>query len=189
MFLLMTVVQGVTTMILEKEQAVYNRLLLTNLTYTNYLSGKMLGLITISLAQAFLIILGTNLLFGVDWGPSISGIILMTVGFVFNACGLGILAGSFIKTEKAFSVAGMFCTQIMAALGGSMVPLYLFPDWVISITKLFPNGLALQTYLDLMSGATLSEILPAITGSVGLGLMFFAIGLIRLSLERRRNYA
>ena len=189
MFLLMTVVQGVTAMILEKEQAVYNRLLLTNLTYTNYLLGKLLGLIIISLAQAFLIILGTNLLFGVDWGPSFSGIVLMTVSFVFNACGLGILVGSFIKTEKAFSVAGMFGTQIMAALGGSMVPLYLFPDWVISITKLFPNGLALQTYLDLMSGATVPDILPAIAGSVGLGLLFFAIGLMRLSLERRRRYA
>ena len=83
----------------------------------------------------------------------------------------------------------MFATQIMAAVGGSMVPLYVFPDWVISITKFLPNGLALQTYLDLMSGATVSEILPAIAGSVGLGLMFFAIGLIRLSLERRGRYA
>ena len=34
MFLLMTVVQGVSTMILEKEQEVYKRLLLSNLTYT-----------------------------------------------------------------------------------------------------------------------------------------------------------
>ena len=33
MFLLMTVVQGVSTMILEKEQEVYKRLLLTHLTY------------------------------------------------------------------------------------------------------------------------------------------------------------
>ncbi|MEH7129507.1 ABC transporter permease [Neobacillus drentensis] len=189
MFLLMTVVQGVTTMILEKEQAVYNRLLLTKLTFTQYLTGKMLGLIIISLAQAFLIILGTKFLFGVDWGPSLSGIVLMTVGFVFNACGLGILAGSFIKTEKAFSVAGMFATQIMAAVGGSMVPLYLFPDWVNSITKFLPNGLALQTYLDLMSGATVSEILPAVAGSLGLGLLFFVFGLFRLSLERRGRYA
>lgn len=189
MFLLMTVVQGVTAMILEKEQDVYKRLLLTNLTYTNYLSGKMLGLLIISLAQAFVIIVGTQLLFGVDWGPSISGLIMMTFAFVFNACGLGLLAGSFIKTEKAFSVAGMFGTQIMAALGGSMAPLYFFPDWAISVTKLLPNGLALQSYLNLMSGATVTDILPAIAGSMGLGLLFLAIGLFRLSLERRRSYA
>ena len=68
MFLLMTVVQGVSTMILEKEQEVYKRLLLTNLSYTNYLSGKLLGLIILCLIQAFIIIIGTKLLFGVDWG-------------------------------------------------------------------------------------------------------------------------
>lgn len=189
MFLLMTVVQGVSTMILEKEQDVFNRLLLTNLTYPNYLLGKMLGLIIICLTQACIIIIGTNLIFGVDWGASIPGIMLLTVAFVVNASGLGVLVGSFIKTEKAFSVAGSFGTQIMSALGGSMVPLYIFPDWVIAATKLLPNGLALQTYLKLMTGAAVSDILPAIAGSLGLGMVFFLIGLFRLSLERGRKYA
>lgn len=189
MFLLMTVVQGVSTMILEKEQEVYKRLLLTNLTYTNYLSGKLLGLIIICLIQAFILIIGTNLLFGVNWGSSTFGIAMMTFAFVINACGLGVLAGSFVKTEKSFSVAGMFGTQILAALGGSMVPLYIFPDWVLSVTKFFPNGLALQSYLDLMSGASFFDILPAILGSIGLGLFFFAVGLLRLSVERRGLYA
>ncbi|MFZ7947103.1 ABC transporter permease [Neobacillus sp. 19] len=189
MFLLMTVVQGVSTMILEKEQEVFKRLLLTNLTYPNYLFGKLLGLISICLTQAFIIIAGTRLIFGVDWGPSVSGIVILTVAFVINASGLGVLAGSFIKTEKSFNVAGMFGTQIMAALGGSMVPLYIFPDWIVFATKFIPNGLALQSYLDLMSGASFIKILPAIGGSLGLGLLFFVIGLIRLSFERRGKYA
>jgi ABC-2 type transport system permease protein len=189
MFLLMTVVQGVSAMILEKEQDVFKRLLLTNLTYPNYLLGKMLGLMIICLTQACIIIVGTKLLFGVNWGTSIPGIVFLTFAFVVNASGLGVLAGSFIKTEKAFTVAGMFGTQIMAALGGSMAPLYIFPDWVILITKLLPNGLALQTYLELMSGATVTGILPAISGSIGLGLVFFTIGLLRLSMERRGKYA
>jgi ABC-2 type transport system permease protein len=189
MFLLMTVIQGVSTMILEKEQEVYKRLLLTNLTYSKYLFGKLLGLVIISLMQAFIIIIGTRLLFGVDWGSSVIGIIMMTLAFVINACGLGVLVGSFIKKEKSFNVAGSLGVQIMAALGGSMVPLYIFPDWVLSVTKLFPNGLALQTYLELMSGASFSEILPAVAGSIGLGLLFFAIGLFRLSIERRGSYA
>ncbi|MDR7080319.1 ABC-2 type transport system permease protein [Neobacillus niacini] len=189
MFLLMTVVQGVSTMILEKEHEVFKRLLVSNLTYLNYLTGKMIGLIVISLTQAFVIIIGTKVLFGVEWGNSISGIVVMTFAFVISACGLGVLAGSFIKTEKAFNAAGMLGTQIFAALGGSMAPLYIFPDWFVSAAKILPNGLALQTYLDLMSGATLSEIIPAVLGSVALGIFFFAIGLVRLSTERRGKYA
>jgi ABC-2 type transport system permease protein len=189
MFLLMTVVQGVSTMILEKEQEVFKRLLISNLTYINYLTGKMIGLIVISLMQAFVIIIGTKFIFGVDWGNSISGVVIMTFAFVISACGLGVLAGSFIKTEKAFNAAGMLGTQIFAALGGSMVPLYIFPDWFVSVSKLLPNGLALQTYLDLMSGASFFETIPAVLGSIGLGLLFFAIGFFRLSIERRGKYA
>jgi ABC-2 type transport system permease protein len=189
MFLLMTVVQGVSTMILEKEQEVYKRLLISNLTYTNYLTGKMIGLIVISLLQAFVIIIGTRLLFGVDWGNSVLGLVVMTFAYVVSACGLGVLAGSFIKTEKAFGAAGMLGTQIFAALGGSMAPLYIFPDWFVTVSKILPNGLALQTYLDLMSGAEFIEILPAVLSSFGLGILFFAMGLFRLSVERRGKYA
>jgi ABC-2 type transport system permease protein len=189
MFLLMTVVQGVSTMIEEKEQAVYKRLLVSSLTFKNYLAGKMLGLIILGVIQAFIIIVGTKLLFGVNWGESVSGIMLMTVAFVFNTCGLGVLAGSFIKKQKTFDAVGMLASQIFAALGGSMAPLYIFPDWVVMVTKGLPNGLALQTYLELMSGANLFEILPAIFASIGLGLLFFAIGLFRLSSERRGRYA
>ncbi|WP_462412725.1 ABC transporter permease [Neobacillus sp. Marseille-QA0830] len=189
MFLLMTVVQGVSNMILEKEQEVYKRLLLTHLTYTHYLFGKLLGLVVICLAQASVILIGTNLIFGVDWGNSTGGVIIMTIAFVVDACGLGLLIGSLVKTEKAFSVAGMLGTQIMAVLGGSMVPMYLFPDWVNSAVKYLPNGLALQTYLKLMTGASLADIWPAVLGALGMGLLFFALGLFRLSLERRSRYA
>lgn len=189
MFLLMTVVQGVTMMIREKEETVYQRLFLTNLTYSHYLIGKMLGLIILCLIQAFIIIIGTSLIFGVNWGPSILGIITVTIAFVINACGLGMMAGALIKTEKGFNVGGMLGTQIMAALGGSMVPLYIFPDWVVSATKFIPNGLALQSYLKLMSGATFTDILPAVAGSIALGSCFFAIGLIFLTFERRGKYA
>lgn len=189
MFLLMTVVQGVSTMILEKEQEVFKRLLISNLTYINYLTGKMIGLIVISLIQAFVIIIGTKFIFGVNWGNSNAGVVIMTFAFVISACGLGVLAGSFIKTEKAFNAAGMLGTQIFAALGGSMAPLYIFPDWFVSVSKILPNGLALQTYLDLMSGSSFFEIIPAVLSSIGLGLLFFAIGLFRLSFERRGKYA
>ncbi len=189
MFLLMTIVEGVSAMILEKEQEVYKRLLVSNLSYANYLAGKMLGLIIIGLIQAFVIIIGTRLIFGVSWGESWVGVVMMTFAFVISACGLGVLVGAFIKKEKTFNVAGILGTQIMAALGGSMAPLYIFPDWAVVAAKFLPNGLALQTYIELMSGASLSEIWPEVAAVLGLGIVFFAIGLVRLAIERRGSYA
>jgi ABC-2 type transport system permease protein len=189
MFLLMTVVEGVSAMILEKEQEVYKRLLVSKLTFSQYLAGKMAGLIMICLTQSFVIIGGTSLLFDVDWGESSAGVALMTFAFVISASGLGVLAGSFIHKEKTFNAVGMIGTQIMAAIGGSMAPIYIFPDWMVSATKVLPNGLALQSYIDLMSGASFTDILPEASGGLALGACFFAIGLFRLSRERRESYA
>lgn len=189
MFLLMTVIQGVSAMIEEKEQEVYKRLLVSNLTHSQYLFGKLLGLFLLSSIQLIVIIVGTTLLFDVYWGDSLSGIIVIGLTFVFSACGLGILLGTLARTEKSFNALGMLGVQILAAAGGSMVPLYLFPDWVNTIMKFFPNGLALQTFLNLMSGGDLKGIIFEAAMLLIIGLIFLGAALLRLSAERRKTYA
>lgn len=188
MFLLMTVIQGVSAMIEEKEHEVYKRLLVSQLTYLQYLLGKLLGLLLLSTIQLMTILLGTSLLFDVHWGESLAGVFLIGFTFVFSACSFGILLGSLVKSEKAFSALGMLGTQILAAAGGSMVPLYLFPDWVNTIMRFFPNGLALQSFLQLMSGENLKGILDDAALLVLIGLLFLITAWIKLSTERRKSY-
>jgi len=189
MFLLMTVTIGVSAMIEEKEQEVFKRLLVSKLTHYEYLAGKFSGILLLCTLQMLAIIIGTRFLFSVDWGDSIPGVILIGLSFVFSASALGVMAGAFMKTGKAFSTAGMLGTQIMAAVGGSMVPLYVFPDWVNNLVKVFPNALALQSFLELMSGGGLRDVLPGAAGLLALGAIFLAIGLSRLAVERRTMYA
>ncbi|CEG26534.1 ABC transporter permease [Bacillus sp. B-jedd] len=189
MFLLMTVTIGVSAMIEEKEQEVFKRLLVSKLTHYEYLGGKFLGILLLSSLQMLAIIVGTRFLFSVDWGSSIPGVVVIGLSFVFSASALGVMAGAFMKTGKAFSTAGMLGTQIMAAVGGSMVPLYVFPDWVNNLVKVFPNALALQSFLELMSGGSVRDVLPGAVGLLALGAVFLAIGLSRLAVERRTMYA
>jgi ABC-2 type transport system permease protein len=189
MFLLMTVVTGVSAMIEEKEQDVYHRLLVTKLTNHQYLLGKFLGLFLMACIQFFVIIFGTSLLYGVDWGESMSGVILIGLSFVFSVCGLGLLLSALVKTEKVFSVAGMLGTQILAAVGGSMVPLYVFPDWLNKFVKIFPNALTLQTFLDLMSGGLLKDVLFEVAILLAIGLLSLLVAWMLLSAKRRMSHA
>lgn len=189
MFLLMTVVTGVSTIIEEKEQRVYHRLLVSKLTDHHYLEGKIIGLFSISLIQFLVIIFGTMFLYDVQWGESMSGIILVGIAFVFSVCGLGLLLSAFIKTEKVFSVSGMLATQIMAAVGGSMVPLYVFPDWLNASVKVLPNALALQTFLDLMSGAGFQEILGNAGILFGVGVVSLVLAWVILTAKRGMHHA
>ncbi|RSD23035.1 ABC transporter permease [Mesobacillus subterraneus] len=189
MFLMMTVITGVSAMIEEKEQDVYNRLLVSQLTNYEYLFGKFIGLLFMSSVQFMIIILGTSALYGVHWGESFAGVTLLGIAFVFSVSGLGVLLGSLVKTEKTFNAVGMLVTQIMAAVGGSMVPLYAFPDWLNELVKILPNALALQTFLELMSGGRLSNVLAESGALFAIGFGSLAIAAMVLSRRRRALHA
>ncbi|MCM3123214.1 MULTISPECIES: ABC transporter permease [unclassified Mesobacillus] len=189
MFLLMTVITGVCTMIEEKEQDVFNRLLITKLTNTDYLIGKFIGLLFMSSIQFFIIIIGTRYLYGVDWGNSMLGVMVVGLSFVFSVCGLGVLLGTLVKTEKTFNAAGMLGTQIMAAVGGSMVPLYVFPEWMNSVVKILPNALALQTFLELMTGADVGQVLVEAGILIAIGVGSIVLAFASLSVKRRASHA
>lgn len=181
MFLLMTVVITVGSMIEEKESQVYNRLLISNLTNRQYLLGKFAGIILLSIIQFSIIILGTIVIFKVNWGTSISAIVLTVFSFTISAAGLGVFIGSWIKKENVFSNIGIIGTQVLAAIGGSMVPIYLFPDWMLLISKILPNALALQMFLEVMAGSNVSDIAKEAFVSIGVGIVLFFIAWLRLS--------
>ncbi|MBU5260828.1 MULTISPECIES: ABC transporter permease [Bacillus] len=188
LFLLMTVVFLVGSMIEEKEEDVYKRLLVSKLSNTSYIVGKLLGILLMSMIQLAIIILFTSFVFKVNWGEPFT-VFMIGCSFIVNAAGFGVLIGSFIKREKTFNSVGILGTQVLAALGGSMIPLYLFPQWLINISYFLPNSLALQMFLKSMSGADFSEIQSSLLLSCGMGLAFFIIALIRMSFERKHRYA
>lgn len=189
MFLLMAVIQGVAAMVEEKEDPVIHRLLVTNMRFSDYLLGKLIGLIITCGLQMAVIILGTHFLFGVDWGASIFGVLFIAFAYVIAASGLGVLLGSFIHKSKTLSNIGMISVQIMAALGGSMIPLYFFPDWLNQAAKILPNALALQSFIELMSGAHFGEVYFSGVIMIGTGILFILLGWIKLSAEGRVKYA
>jgi ABC-2 type transport system permease protein len=189
MFLLMTVITGVSAMIDEKEQDVYNRLLITKLSNQQYLIGKFLGLLFMSSIQFLIIVLGTHYLYHVRWGESMTGVMIVGFAFVFSVSGLGVLLGALVKKEKTFNAAGMLATQIMAAVGGSMVPLYIFPNWVNTVVKVLPNALALQTFLELMSGAGVGKVWLEAGILIAIGLGSLLIAFVSLSARRRAIHA
>ncbi|MEK5134922.1 ABC transporter permease [Bacillus sp. FSL W8-0645] len=188
LFLLMTVVFLVGSMIEEKEEEVYKRLVVSKLSNTSYIVGKLLGIVLMSMIQLAVIILFTSFVFKVNWGEPFT-VVMIGCSFILNAAGFGVLIGSFIKREKTFNSVGILGTQVLAALGGSMVPLYLFPQWLINISYFLPNSLALQMFLKSMAGADFSEIQSGFILSCGMGLVFFITALIRMSFERKHRYA
>lgn len=181
MFLTMTVVTLVGTMIEEKNDPVYARQLTTTLGARQYIVGKFIGLLIVSFVQLSLIVTVTSLLYGVHWGDSIAAILLTMLSFTLSTSGLAVFVSSFMKSEESFNSIGMIGTQILSALGGSFVPIYMFPDWMIVISKVLPNALALQMFIDIMTGEGVANIMNEALIAAGVGLLLLALAWMRLA--------
>ena len=128
----------------------------------------------------------TSLLFGVDWG-SLPLALLVLLLFSLVAFGAAILLGTLLENEGAAAGAGIGFGLVLAALGGSMFPLELFPDTMRSISRLTPHAWAYEALADVQRrGAGLVEVLPELGVLAAMAALLVALGSwsLRRSLTR-----
>jgi ABC-2 type transport system permease protein len=102
-------------------------------------AGQLLGRLVIALLQALIIVLGSPLFFSLSWGNPIGTAALI---FMFSLVGTGaaLLIGSLFSSEQQAGPVALLPGLGLAALGGSMVPLELFPSTARTIAHVTPHA-------------------------------------------------
>jgi ABC-2 type transport system permease protein len=91
--------------------------------------------------QAAYIIVATLLLFRVDWGrPTATAAVVLL--FCLVAGGAGLLLGAVAKNDSQASGIGIGVALSFAAVGGSMVPLEIFPETMRMVARVTPHAWA-----------------------------------------------
>jgi ABC-2 type transport system permease protein len=162
------------SLIRERQSGTLARLLAMPVSPFTILSGKIIAYVIICLIQFFLILvvgktllplLGTPVL---HMGPSISGIILITLCSALAACGYGILIGTLARTYEQASMFGAVSVVIAAALGGIMVPVYVMPKLMQNISLFSPLSWGLTGYITLfVRGGSLLSVIREISLLLG----------------------
>lgn len=171
MFLLFNAMQGGKSFHKERQMETMARLLMTPISVTTLLAGKFLGTFLFALFQFTLFMFATRFLLQVEWGANLEQTVFIACFYCFAVAGLSMIVASFTSSEKTADVVGSLGVQVMALLGGSMLPLSLFPDALRKIAMLTPNSWALTSFTSIMSGTEWSSIWRA-------AAIFFAIGLV-----------
>ncbi len=110
---------------------------------TRLVAGETLGRFWITMFQALLILILTGLAFGVGWGnPLFTGAILVLFGLI--ATGFGVLLGSALDSPEAANGVGIMSGLVLAALGGAMAPVEIFPDPMQTIARFTPHFWAIE---------------------------------------------
>ena len=183
MFLMYTVSYGGRTLLNERNQGTLARLLVSPTNATQILGGKMIGIFLTGAAQMFILILGTTILFQLQWGDSL-GLAALVLAAVFGAVGWGMLLTALVKTPGQVSTIGSAMMLTFGILGGAFINVNAMPVWIRYISKITPNAWGMDGFTTLALGGGLHDILTPILALLAMGLLLFAIAVM---LFRRRG--
>jgi ABC-2 type transport system permease protein len=177
MFLMYTVSNGGRTILTERTQGTLPRLLVSPTTAVQVLGGKMIGIFLIGFAQMYILIEGTSLMFGVEWGDPVAVETLMLAA-VFAAVGWGMFITAIAHTPSQVSMAGTAIMLTFGILGGTFINMDAMPAWFGLVTKITPNAWGISGFTTLALGGGLHDILTPILALLAIGLILFAIAVV-----------
>ena len=109
-----------------------------------------------------------------------AGLVMVLLTFALASVALGVMLGTFVKTEGQASNLSVMLGMSMALLGGCWFPIELFPPAVQTAVHVLPTTWAMQGLSDLvLRGADVVQILPETAVLTGFAILFFVVGSLR----------
>lgn len=169
----------------ERRHGTIVRLNAAPLARWQLLLGKLLPCLAVSLVQGFGLLVAGWLIFGMPLGSRPELLVPVVVCTSFAAVGLAMLVAAFAKTEQQVSVNGTLLVMVLAGLSGSLMPRYLMPEEMRTLTRVTPHAWSLDAYAQLLTNP---EPQAAIIGTAcaalcGFGLVFLLLAWWRMSAD------
>jgi ABC-2 type transport system permease protein len=158
LFVFVTSLSASTMLIQSRRLGCSRRMLASPTSVRTVLAGEALGRYLIALGQALLIVAGTVALFHVQWGDLATTSLTIAL-LAACATGAAMLMGAALENEQQAGALGVFLGLALAALGGAMVPLELFPPVMDRIAHLTPHAWAIEALDEGMAGRGPSAVL------------------------------
>jgi len=167
----------------EKQDGTFQRILAAPLSKTALLIGKLLPYYLVNLIQIGLMFAVGVILFDMKPGY-LPAVIVVSMALAAAANGLGLLVAALGKTEAQVNSLSVLFAITLAALGGMMVPAFIMPGFMKTLSLFTPHAWALAGYHDvIIRGLGLKEVLPETGVLLGFASLFFAGALWRFRFD------
>lgn len=175
----------------ERTSGVSQRLRAAPVSIATRLAGKVTPFFLINLAQAaFTFAVGVWVL-PLLGCPQLAlgepvGLALVTAAISCAAIGLGLLMASLSRSPVLVASATAALLVVMAVVGGIMVPKFVMPDAMRTLSWVVPHGWALDGYHKLLvRGLPTKSVLPNLGALLGFAAVFYAVAAVRLRPKER----
>jgi linearmycin/streptolysin S transport system permease protein len=182
LFIFLNSLTGAAALIETRRLGIARRILSTPTSTRTLITGQLVARFAVALVQALIIVLGSLLFFGVDWGNPL-GTAAVVLAFCLVSTGVAVLLGSVFQNEQQSRSVAFLLGLGLAALGGSMAPLEVFPSTARTIAHITPHAWANDAFSKLLKhGGDLGSVLP----QVGV-LLAFAVVALTVATWRLRH--
>jgi ABC-2 type transport system permease protein len=172
-----------SSILTEKREGTFRRLLVAPLPKPILLAGKILPYYLVNLIQIAIMFGVAHLLFGMAFGDP-AALAVISMALAAAATGLGIMIAALGKTDTQIGGLTSLLTLTMSALGGCLMPTFIMPGFLQTLSRFIPHAWAMQGFQDvLVRGYGLAEILPEASILLGFAAVFFLIGVWRFRFD------
>jgi ABC-2 type transport system permease protein len=179
LFLFFTVGFAARSVLSERQAGTLGRTLATPASPGAIIAGKTLSVGILGVAGFITVWLVTSVLFDAPWGDAWSVLVLI-VATVFAISGVATFVASLARSERQADAVTSATAFVLALLGGNFVGPNM-PPLLRRLSVLTPNGWSLRAFTDLNTdAASLSQILTALLVLALMGLLFGAVGVLRV---------
>lgn len=149
MFLLFSMAGAGGSLLEEEEGGALERVLTSNTSMTTLLLGKWIFFGLMGFLQVIVMFVWGALIFDLDLFTTnhLVGFLVMSLVTAAAASGFGIVLAAICRSRAQLSGISTVVILVMSALGGSMVPRFIMPDFMKTTSLFTFNGWALDGYL------------------------------------------
>ncbi|MEA2008449.1 MAG: ABC transporter permease [Chloroflexota bacterium] len=168
----------------EKQDGTFRRLLVAPLPRPALLLGKLLPYYLVNLIQVTVMFAVGRIFFGMGLGHAPLGLLLVSLGVAAAATGMGLLVTALGKTPAQISGVSTMLAITLSAIGGMMVPTFVMPEFMQTLAKISPHYWALAGYQDvIVRGLGAGDVLPEVGILLGFTVVFFGFAVWKFEFE------
>jgi ABC-2 type transport system permease protein len=168
----------------EKKDGTFQRILAAPLSKTALLIGKLLPYYLVNLIQIAMMFCIGVVVFGMKLGH-LPALVIVSLALAAAANGLGLLVAALGKTEPQVNGLSVLLAITLSALGGMMVPTFIMPNLMKTLSLFTPHAWALAGYHDIIiRGLGIKDVLTEMFVLLGFASFFFVIALWRFRFDK-----
>jgi ABC-type multidrug transport system permease subunit len=174
---MMTLIYGAVYLTTEKQSGMLRRQMTAPVSRGQVFLGKLGGRFVLAGLQTVILLLAGRFLYGITYGKSPLGLMLLATSLCIATAGLSTLLGAVLRTPEQAGSVGWLLGMMLAAIGGCWWPSEVMPRWMWQAAHALPTAWAMDGFHALISfGYGLEGVLLPSAVLLGFGLLFAVLG-------------